>query len=193
MKFTEHTKQNKLLGKALVCGFVMAVIASFFPFAAACGGLPENVVRLHVVANSDSEEDQSVKLLVRDAVLEEAAKWYGGAQSMEEASSQLCTHLQSLGETARTTLAENGMEYSAKVEMTEMYFSTRDYGVPAACGTLPDTAGDPWGRPRKKLVVCGVPFLVPACRRGRAVGPAPFSAGIGAGDRGKPRAVSSKI
>lgn len=129
MKFTEHTKQNKLLGKALVCGFVMAVIASFFPFAAACGGLPENVVRLHVVANSDSEEDQSVKLLVRDTVLEEAAKWYGGAQSMEEASSQLCTHLQSLGETARTTLAENGMEYSAKVEMTEMYFSTRDYGT----------------------------------------------------------------
>ena len=129
MKFTEHTKQNKLLGKALVCGFVMAVIASFFPFAAACGGLPENVVRLHVVANSDSEEDQSVKLLVRDAVLEEAAKWYGGAQSMEEASSQLCTHLQSLGETARTTLAENGMEYSAKVEVTEMYFSTRDYGT----------------------------------------------------------------
>ena len=129
MKFTEHTKQNKLLGKALVCGFVMAVIANFFPFAAACGGLPENVVRLHVVANSDSEEDQSVKLLVRDAVLEEAAKWYGGAQSMEEASSQLCTHLQSLGETARTTLAENGMEYSAKVEMTEMYFSTRDYGT----------------------------------------------------------------
>lgn len=129
MKFTEHTKQNKLLGKALVCGFVMAMITSFFPFAAACGGLPENVVRLHVVANSDSEEDQSVKLLVRDAVLEEAAKWYGGAQSMEEASSQLCTHLQSLGETARTTLAENGMEYSAKVEMTEMYFSTRDYGT----------------------------------------------------------------
>lgn len=129
MKFTEHTKQNKLLGKALVCGFVMAVIASFFPFAAACGGLPENVVRLHVVANSDSEEDQSVKLLVRDAVLEEAAKWYGGAQSMDEASSQLCTHLQSLGETARTTLAENGMGYSAKVEMTEMYFSTRDYGT----------------------------------------------------------------
>ena len=129
MKFTEHTKQNKLLGKALVCGFVMAMITSFFPFAAACGGLPENVVRLHVVANSDSEEDQSVKLLVRDVVLEEAAKWYGGAQSMEEASSQLCTHLQSLGETARTTLAENGMEYSAKVEMTEMYFSTRDYGT----------------------------------------------------------------
>ena len=150
MKFTEHTKQNKLLGKALVCGFVMAVIASFFPFAAACGGLPENVVRLHVVANSDSEEDQSVKLLVRDAVLEEAAKWYGGAQSMEEASSQLCTHLQSLGKTARTTLAENGMEYSAKVEMTEMYFSTRDYGtfrLPAGrYRTLRVTLGDGQGK-----------------------------------------------
>lgn len=128
MKALEHTVRNKMLGRALVSGFVLAVLASFFPFAAACGELPENVVRLHVVANSDSEEDQAVKLLVRDAVLEEAARWYQGASSMEEASSLLCTHLQSLGDTARETLEEQGMEYSAAVQMTEMYFTTRDYG-----------------------------------------------------------------
>lgn len=128
MKAMEHTERKKLLGRALLCGFVLAVLASFFPFAAACGELPENVVRLHVIANSDSEEDQAVKLMVRDAVLEEAAHWYGGAQTMEEASSLLCTHLETLGDTARETLREQGMDYSAKVEMTEMYFSTRDYG-----------------------------------------------------------------
>ena len=128
MKVMEHKDKRNLLGKALVCGFVMAAVVSFFPFVAACGELPENVVRLHVVANSDSEEDQAVKLLVRDAVLGEASKWYDGAQSMEEASSLLCTHLQSLGDTARETLAEQGMEYSATVQMTEMYFTTRDYG-----------------------------------------------------------------
>ena len=119
---------KKLMVKALICGFVLVALGSFLPFAAACGELPRDVVRLHVVANSDSEEDQAVKLLVRDAVLEEAAKWYGDASTMEEASSQLCTHLQSITQAARDTLADQGMSYSAGAQLTEMYFPTRDYG-----------------------------------------------------------------
>lgn len=128
MNAKEHTRKRRLLGRALVCGFVLAALCSFFPFAAACGQLPQDVVRLHVVANSNGAEDQAVKLLVRDAVLEEAARWYQGAGSMEEASSQLCTHLQSIAGAARQVLGEQGMGYSATAQMTEMYFPTRDYG-----------------------------------------------------------------
>ena len=128
MNILEHTRKRRLLGRALVCGFVLAVLCSFFPFAAACGQLPRDVVRLHVVANSNGAEDQAVKLLVRDAVLEEAARWYQGAGSMEEASSQLCTHLQSIAGAARQVLGEQGVGYSATAQMTEMYFPTRDYG-----------------------------------------------------------------
>ena len=128
MNAKEHTRKRRLLGRALVCGFVLAALCSFFPFAAACGQLPRDVVRLHVVANSNGAEDQAVKLLVRDAVLEEAARWYQGAGSMEEASSQLCTHLQSIAGTARQVLGEQGVGYSATAQMTEMYFPTRDYG-----------------------------------------------------------------
>lgn len=128
MNAKEHTRKRRLLGRALVCGFVLAALCSFFPFAAACGQLPRDVVRLHVVANSNGAEDQAVKLLVRDAVLEEAARWYQGAGSMEEASSQLCTHLQSIAGAARQVLGEQGMGYSAIAQMTEMYFPTRDYG-----------------------------------------------------------------
>ena len=128
MNAKEHTRKRRLLGKALVCGFVLAALCSFFPFAAACGQLPRDVVRLHVVANSNGAEDQAVKLLVRDAVLEEAARWYQGAGSMEEASSQLCTHLQSIAGAARQVLGEQGGGYSATAQMTEMYFPTRDYG-----------------------------------------------------------------
>ena len=128
MNILEHTRKHRLLGRALVCGFVLAALCSFFPFAAACGQLPRDVVRLHVVANSNGAEDQAVKLLVRDAVLEEAARWYQGAGSMEEASSQLCTHLQSIAGAARQVLGEQGMGYSATAQMTEMYFPTRDYG-----------------------------------------------------------------
>lgn len=128
MKTREHTLAYKLLGKALACGFMLAVLASFFPFAAASASLPQDVVRLHVVANSNSPEDQAVKLLVRDAVLEEAAHWYQGAGSMEEASSRLCSHLQSITTAARDTLFNQGAAYSATAQMTEMYFPTRDYG-----------------------------------------------------------------
>lgn len=128
MNAKEHTRKRRLLGRALVCGFVLAALCSFFPFAAACGQLPRDVVRLHVVANSNGAEDQAVKLLVRDAVLEEAARWYQGAGSMEEASSQLCTHLQSIAGAARQVLGEQGAGYSATAQMTEMYFPTRDYG-----------------------------------------------------------------
>ena len=128
MNAKEHTRKRRLLGRALVCGFVLAALCSFFPFAAACGQLPRDVVRLHVVANSNGAEDQAVKLLVRDAVLEEAARWYQGAGSMEEASSQLCTHLQSIAGAARQVLGEPGVGYSATAQMTEMYFPTRDYG-----------------------------------------------------------------
>lgn len=128
MNILEHTRKRRLLGRALVCGFVLAALCSFFPFAAACGQLPQDVVRLHVVANSNGAEDQAVKLLVRDAVLEEAARWYQGAGSMEEASSRLCTHLQSIAGAARQVLGEQGMGYSATAQMTEMYFPTRDYG-----------------------------------------------------------------
>ena len=128
MNILEHTRKRRLLGKALVCGFVLAALCSFFPFAAACGQLPRDVVRLHVVANSNGAEDQAVKLLVRDAVLEEAARWYQGAGSMEEASSQLCTHLQSIAGAARQVLGEQGVGYSATAQMTEMYVPTRDYG-----------------------------------------------------------------
>ena len=128
MNILEHTRKRRLLGRALVCGFVLAALCSFFPFAAACGQLPRDVVRLHVVANSNGAEDQAVKLLVRDAVLEEAARWYQGAGSMEEASSRLCTHLQSIAGAARQVLREQGAGYSATAQMTEMYFPTRDYG-----------------------------------------------------------------
>ena len=82
-------------------------------------GMFRDVVRLHVVANSNGAEDQAVKLLVRDAVLEEAARWYQGAGSMEEASSQLCTHLQSIAGAARQVLGEQGVGYSATAQMTE--------------------------------------------------------------------------
>ena len=62
--------------------------------------LAEKVVRLHVLANSDSEEDQALKLKVRDAVLEQATETLRGADSQAEASRRLTDILPELEETA---------------------------------------------------------------------------------------------
>ncbi len=121
----ERTKRT--LARALTCGFILAATVTMFPFAASCAELPENVVRLHVVANSDSSRDQAVKLKVRDAVLQEAAKWYENAGTMEEASALLCVHLESIRQAADRVLLENGFSETAKVQMTDQYFPTRDY------------------------------------------------------------------
>ena len=64
-----NNEQKKTLFRAVFCGFLLAVTASFFPFAAASAELSDEVVRLHIVANSDTEEDQRLKLLVRDGIL----------------------------------------------------------------------------------------------------------------------------
>lgn len=127
---------RKLLPRALACGFVLAALGSFLPFGVASAQLPQNVLRLHVVANSDSPADQAVKLKVRDAGLEEAARWYGDAATMEEANFALCTHLESITQAANEALLENGSPHTARAQVTDLYFPTRDYeGFSLPAGT----------------------------------------------------------
>lgn len=140
---TEEKKRTLL--RAMACGFVLAMVTAMLPFAASSEELPQNVVRLHVIANSDSERDQAVKLKVRDAVLREAEAWYQGAETMEEASSMLCIHLESLREAANRTLRQNGFSERACVQVTEEYFPTREY----------ETFSLPAGKYRTLLVTIG--------------------------------------
>lgn len=87
--------------------------------------LAGQLVRLHVVANSDSAEDQAVKLQVRDAVLEEAGPWLEGAESREEAVKILSSHLRELAQVGAAVAGE-GVEVTASIE-EEAWFPTKEY------------------------------------------------------------------
>ena len=63
----------KRLEKAICLAMIFTVLFSFTGFAAQCEDIPEHVLRLHVLANSDSKEDQTLKLQVRDRILQESA------------------------------------------------------------------------------------------------------------------------
>ena len=89
--------------------------------------LADKVVRLHVLANSDSEEDQALKLKVRDAVLAQSSETLQGITGREEACRRLTALLPELEKTAREVIAANGYAYGVRVELAETSFPTKTY------------------------------------------------------------------
>ena len=127
-----ETRWLKALCLALVLSMVLS-LCGVAEFSQACGGIRENVLRLHVLANSDSEEDQARKLMVRDAILTEARDVTQGAESKEEALKLIRVALPRLKQAAENCLQQAGCEDAVTVQLRDMYFTTRDYET----GTLP--------------------------------------------------------
>lgn len=89
--------------------------------------LAEKVVRLHVRANSDTEEDQKIKLQVRDAVLQQVQTVTAGCVDAQEAICVLADHLPELAQTASDTLQSLGKPNEVRVSLCKETFPTRNY------------------------------------------------------------------
>lgn len=117
-----------------------------------CRQVREDVLRLHVIAASDSEADQAVKLKVRDAVLREGAAIFDGSVTAKEAQARLEPYLRRLENAADRVLKENGLPYAATAQIVNEFFDVRTYEnvtLPAGRYTalkivLGDGAGKNW-------------------------------------------------
>ena len=89
--------------------------------------LADKVVRLHVLANSDSEEDQALKLRVRDRVLERATELLEQSADRQEAEALLRGNLLELENLAAEEIAAEGYDYPVTAELTDTTFPTREY------------------------------------------------------------------
>lgn len=89
--------------------------------------LNENLIRLHVVANSDSEEDQALKLKVRDAVVQKLQDTMESFPTIEEAREYLQAHLPELQEYVNQVIRELGFTDTAEVTLDHEAFDTREY------------------------------------------------------------------
>ncbi|MBQ3005655.1 MAG: stage II sporulation protein R [Clostridia bacterium] len=107
--------------------FFTAVVSSTISFAQTCDEVRSDVLRLHILANSDSEEDQNLKLKVRDAVLKEGADIFEGSQNVEEAVSKITPQKDRLKSIAEKVIKENGKNYPVTVLLETEYFETRTY------------------------------------------------------------------
>ncbi len=117
----------KLFIKSACVAFVLSVIYSMIPFQANCYDISNEVFRLHILANSDSESDQNLKLKVRDNVLEYTEELFDSAKSKEKAENLISNNIQSICDCAYETVLSSGYNYTVKAEITNMYFTTRHY------------------------------------------------------------------
>ena len=131
----KKTKKTLLcVEAALLFSFVLSLTVQMIPFSKGCNDLYDNMLRMHVIANSDSEQDQSLKLLVRDAVLAEGAEIFDGSADVQTAKEKLTPAFPRLEQTAEAVLRQNGCTDEVTISLERTYFDTRTYGditVPA--------------------------------------------------------------
>lgn len=107
-----------------------ALAVGFLPNAEDAA-LYDRVLRLHVIAASDSEEDQATKLAVRDALLETVSPLVEGCESRDEAAAILAENQALLCQTAETAAAARGHDYGAEVLLSVEEYPTRTYASAA--------------------------------------------------------------
>lgn len=127
MKSKKLTKLMKI--QAVVFAAVFAAGAcSVGVFAYNCSRVRSDVLRMHVIANSDCSADQQLKLMVRDAVLERGAQLFDGTVTADEARRKIEPHKAELEAAAREMIERAGYDYPVSVNVVNEYFATRCYG-----------------------------------------------------------------
>ncbi len=123
-----NLKRDKVFLSVFACALSLYIAFSCTYFAGAAQSVRKDVVRLHILANSDSEKDQSIKLKVRDALLEKNTLILSDGVNQDNAVEYFELSKDEMLETARDVLRENGFDYNVKVYLEKEYFETREYG-----------------------------------------------------------------
>lgn len=112
---------------SVCCALIISVMFSIISFAKTSQHIRGEVLRLHVIANSDSDSDQELKLKVRDAVLKESPEIFNGSVNIENALEKIRPELDTIKKVAEKTIKENGYDYDVSVTISREYFTTRTY------------------------------------------------------------------
>ncbi len=85
------------------------------------------LIRLHIIANSDSRDDQALKLAVRDEILKMVEKFTKDCKDTEDAERVVFENLDILQKCADEVIAKNGFIYRSRAEISDVYFPTKVY------------------------------------------------------------------
>ena len=124
--------------KKIITPIMMILVATLFiaaiPTEAECA-IYDDTVRLHILANSDSEEDQALKLTLRDEILKVYGKELSIFDSVDEAEDELLKNTDEIRMFADKKIRELGYNYKTEVTLSEEWYDTRVYeGFSLPCG-----------------------------------------------------------
>jgi len=106
---------------------IVCLCTYIVPFVETSESISEEVFRLHILANSDSEADQNLKLKVRDEILRKGEELFTNCSSLEEVISVCEKNMDFFRQTALECIHQNGYDYHVNVYVDKEYFNTRKY------------------------------------------------------------------
>lgn len=114
--------------------------------------IASEIIRLHVIANSDTVSDQTLKLQVRDSIIQDLQSVLKNSSSIEEARSILAKQLPQIQRKAEETIREKGYDYTVSVSLNQRYFPVKVYGdltfpagvYEALCLEIGEASGRNW-------------------------------------------------
>jgi stage II sporulation protein R len=92
-------------------------------------GIAEDIIRFHVIANSDSDKDQALKMVVKDTLVKNLSPYLASAASIDDARIILESKLSYIQEVAENTIEQNGYSYPVTVSLEDSYFPLKRYGA----------------------------------------------------------------
>ena len=107
---------------------IYVFICAFSYVNAVSANISSSVFRLHVIANSDSAEDQNLKYLVRDALIDYMNSVSKNSNSKDEAISIAYQHKSDFYKIAKKVINDNGYDYNVNISIGNFTFPTKNYG-----------------------------------------------------------------
>ena len=123
--------KNPKVKMVTILGFLLFVYTSICAISYAQNvstDIADSVFRLHVIANSDSEEDQNLKYIVRDNLLSYMKEICSDCTNKEEAIKIVQEHSKDFEQIAKNTINEQGYSYDVKINIGNFEFPTKTYG-----------------------------------------------------------------
>lgn len=123
-----YTTYAKRMMWALGIGILVTVCVSMMSgFTKDCSDIRDSVLRLHILANSDSEQDQTLKLQVRDRILKETEDLFNNTTSVLNAQEQAAQNIRKIIDIAEDEVQKQGFDYKVDAQVCNQFFDTRVY------------------------------------------------------------------
>ena len=123
--------KNPKVKMVIILSFLLFIYTTICAFSYAENvsyDISESVFRLHVIANSDSKEDQDLKYKVRDNLISYMNNICKNCNNKEEAINLVTKHKEDFKEIALNTIKDNGYSYDVNISIGNFQFPTKDYG-----------------------------------------------------------------